>query len=126
MLIMMIRIVIEVYLVLMQRLSTEPGLKDLKVVKEVGLQEVEERPKLPHVVLEGGARQQKTVFRLKALENCRQSTFRVLDPMALVHHDEAPLDLVQDRSDADGRVIAGDENGGNPTASKLFARSRLV
>ena len=96
----------------MQRLGAEPGFKDLKVIKEVRLQKVEEGPKLPHVVLEGGSCQQKPICRLKALENCRQPTFPVLDSMSLVHHDETPLDLVQETPDADGGLIAGDENGG--------------
>ena len=63
----MMTIVIKVHLVLMQRLGAEPGLEDLKVIKEVGLQEVEERPKLPHVVLEGGAVNSKRFVDSKLL-----------------------------------------------------------
>ena len=55
------------------------------------LKEVEERPKLGHVVLEGCSRQQQPVSRSELLHLLEEPGFGVFQTVALVHDDVAPL-----------------------------------
>ena len=58
---------------------------------QADLKEVEERPKLGHVVLEWCSRQQQPVSRSELLHLLEEPGFGVFQTVALVHDDVAPL-----------------------------------
>lgn len=68
----------------------------LQVIKDLRQQEVEERPELGQVVLEGRAGQQQLVVGGQPLQLPHQPTVEVLDPVAFVHNEILPLEALED------------------------------
>ena len=63
--------------------DVEPGLELLQAGEDPGEDEVEQRPELLQVVLEGRARQEQPVVRGQLLELGKQLAVLVLQPVAL-------------------------------------------
>ena len=68
--------------------------KDLRVGKELGVQKVQQRPQLVQVVLQRRAGEQQLALGLDEFEALVEDGLLVLDAMAFVEYEIAPVHTV--------------------------------
>jgi glycerol-3-phosphate cytidylyltransferase-like family protein len=74
-------------------------------IKHIRKQEVEEGPEFVQVVLQRRAGEQETVGRFELSDYFRQLGLLVLDPVRLVNHHVAPVELLEHRLLLDDRFV---------------------
>jgi hypothetical protein len=73
--------------------KVEPGLEGAEVGEDVGEEEVEERPELAKVVLEGRAREEELVVGAQRAQLAQEAAVPVLQAVPLVD-DDVPVGVV--------------------------------
>ena len=86
------------------RLRVEALVEGLRRSEDLRVEEVEQRPQLVQVVLDGRARQQHAVRRRHGAGDLRKPRVFVLEPVRLIHHEEGPRDLAK-RSRLEGEHL---------------------
>mmetsp|Transcript_15009 Transcript_15009/g.38568 ORF Transcript_15009/g.38568 Transcript_15009/m.38568 type:complete len:573 (+) Transcript_15009:2004-3722(+) len=71
--------------------EVEPRLKVREVAEHIGQDEVEQRPQLRQVVLQRRAGEQQLVVGGDGAQLPQQLAVKVLQPVALIHHDVLPI-----------------------------------
>ena len=81
-------------LVHLPALQVEGLVEPIRVCKELGVEEVEERPELVQVVLERRTGQEQLALALDQPQALVQRRLLILDPMPLIEHEIAPVDAM--------------------------------
>lgn len=108
----------QVLLFLVELDSLPPGARDgnrkpllevVRAVKDLGQEEVEQRPQLVEVVLQGGAGQEQPMLEvILPHHNFGEPALLVFHTMPLVHDNILPMVLPQDVTVAHDEIVGGE------------------
>lgn len=88
----------------------KPFVEEFVRIEEIGHNEVEESPQLSHIILDGGACQEKAVPGLKLFQGVPPLRKDVLNSLGLVQNHELPLQSLEGFVVSDCELVGGDDH----------------